>query len=202
MKIFGKSKRNQLIYVNHDVTRDLLWFADTFKSWTSIHMLHTHTWGPHNATLSLYCDTSLTGLGFWCPTYCVAFVANIPSTAPNTNTFWYEVLMVLAALHWASTLPLPLHHLTIFPDSLNTVQIFNSLRASFAAYNLILLSIIHVLLLTPRIDLQVFHITGDQNYIVNVISQHMSDVALQHILNLSIIPFEPPQDALGATPQC
>ena len=165
-------------------------------------MLHTHTWGPHNATLSLYCDTSLTGLGFWCPTYCVAFVANILSTVPNTNTFWYEVLMVLTALHWASTLPLPLHHLTIFPDSLNTVQIFNSLRASFAAYNLILLSIIHVLLLTPRIDLQVFHITGDQNYIVNVISQHMSDVALQHILNLSIIPFEPPQDALGATPQC
>ena len=163
-------------------------------------MLCTHTWGPHNATLSLYCDTSLIGLSFWCPTYCVAFVANILSIALNTNIFWYEALIVLAALHWASILPLLLHHLTIFPDSLNTVQIFNSLRASFAAYNLILLSTIHVLLLTPRIDLQVFHIISDQNYVVNVISQHMFDVARQYILNLSIIPFEPPQNALRATP--
>lgn len=98
-KISGKSQRNQLIYINCQVTRDLSWFADMFEAWTGVHMLHARIWSPCDTTLSLYYDTSLIGLGFWCPAYCLAFTANIPVAVLHADIFWYKALMVLSALH-------------------------------------------------------------------------------------------------------
>lgn len=78
---------------------------------------------------------------------------------------------------------------------------FNLLCASSVAYNLILLFVIQVLLLTSEIDLWVFYILGKHNYVADVIFWHMFDVALQHVPSMFITLFEPPWDVLGAMPQ-
>ncbi|ETW87781.1 hypothetical protein HETIRDRAFT_307291, partial [Heterobasidion irregulare TC 32-1] len=76
---------------------------------------------PFNATLSLYYDTLLIELSFQCPTYCLAFVADIPIAILYAGIFWYKALMVLFSLHWAFVFPSLPYYLAIFTNSLNTV---------------------------------------------------------------------------------
>ena len=77
---------------------------------------------------------------------------------------------------------------------------FNSLHASSPTYNSILFSAIRVLLKSPMLDLRIFHIAGERNYVADAISRQLFDVAIQHVPNLMIASFTPPQDALGAAP--
>jgi hypothetical protein len=80
--------------------------------------------------------------------------------------------------------------------SSNTVDIFNSLRAS-TPYNRILISAINVVL-DHDIDFRVLHVRGVDNPIADAVSRFKNDLAVSLCPGLVIQNFEPPQDAMGA----
>jgi hypothetical protein len=128
-KMTGRSLRNAPIFMNQRVTADLFWFTDVLSQWDGIHLLNAHLWDSSAADLVLYCDAALSGgLAFWSPTHSQGYVADKPQAPRDADhIFWFEALTVISALHWATQLPSPPHHLAIFTDSLNTVQLFDSL---------------------------------------------------------------------------
>jgi hypothetical protein len=195
-KIAGKNRPKALIYVGKNMTEDLNWLLRHLRSSTGIYVYKSVTWNPHQSDLVIYCDASLRGMGFFTPQLSLAFYSDVPSNPPSEAIFFYEALTVCAALHWSSTLPQPPNTLTIFTDNTNTVNIFNSLRAT-PIYNPILKSSIDVRI-TANIDLQVLHVPGEFNTIADAISRSHFTLALSIVPHLVIQPFTPPRDALGA----
>ncbi|TFY81466.1 hypothetical protein EWM64_g2543 [Hericium alpestre] len=197
-KIAGCSISRAPIYLNKTVTRDFLWFADAFQSFNGIHFITSHVWDSSQADLVIYCDASLTGgLAFWSPSHNRGFVSERPPSPSDADTiFWYEALTVVSALEWVCSLQHKPRCLAIFSDSLNTIQMFNSLRAR-PSYNDLLLFTCHNLLL-HQIDLHIFHIAGDLNIIANALSHNLFDVVSQYKPDLDVCLFTPPRVALGA----
>jgi hypothetical protein len=103
---------------------------------------------------------------------------------------------VLCALAWAASLDSPPRRLSIYTDNLNSVQIFNSLKA-LGPYNDILLVLARILL-QSRIDLRGFHVAGELNVIANALSRGLLDIACSHAPGLRIFRLQPPRVALGA----
>ncbi|PBK95298.1 hypothetical protein ARMGADRAFT_926123, partial [Armillaria gallica] len=113
--------------------------------------------------------------------------------------FYFEALCVCAAIHWvANTLSPDLRkRVTIFTDNTNTVDIFNSLRAT-PTYNPILKSAVNVMI-SHCIDLRVLHIPGSENDVADALSRSQFSKAQKLVPNLIILPFKPPRDVLGAS---
>lgn len=197
-KIAGKSIARAPIYLNARVVRDLTWVANMFESNEGIFFYRAKAWPPRAADLTILCDASLEGLGYWCPLRQQAFMADRPPApvALEDHIFWYEALCVLGALEWAASLPRPPQRLAIYTDNLNTVQMFDSFRAS-EGYDDILLRACEILLL-HQIDLRVWHIPGAQNTIADALSRHLLQIVQQYRPDLVIYSFEPPHVTLGA----
>ncbi|TFY82031.1 hypothetical protein EWM64_g1982 [Hericium alpestre] len=201
-KTAGRTIRNAPIYVNAAVTRDFLWFAHVFERFDGVHIITSREWDSSQADLILNCDASLSGgLAFWSPHHARGFISEHPPAPVDTETiFWYEALTVVSALDWACSLPQKPNRLAIFSDSLNTVQMFNSLRAR-PHYNDLLLYACRTLLL-HRIDLRVFHIAGELNVVADALSRNLLHVASQYQPALRIHLFTPPRVTLGAEEEC
>jgi hypothetical protein len=198
-KISGKNLLHAPVFINADVTRTFLWFADTFEASSGVRLLHATLWSPSGADLVLLCDASLTGLGFWSPSLMRGFshsVCSSPTLGPNI--LWFEALAVASAVEYAVGLQSPPSRLAIFTDSLDTVQIFDSLRAS-STYNPILLYTC-ALLMTHSVDLRVFHIAGDCNVVADALLRGLFHVALQAQPRLQIFSFQPPLLQPGVVP--
>ncbi|EMD33083.1 hypothetical protein CERSUDRAFT_57208, partial [Gelatoporia subvermispora B] len=86
--------------------------------------------------------------------------------------------------------------LGIYSDNSNTVHIFNSLCAQ-PEYNRILRSAIDVRI-DLDLDVHVHWIPGQENTVADALSRGALDRALEIHPGLNILPFIPPQDALGA----
>ncbi|KAJ7073439.1 hypothetical protein B0H15DRAFT_957205 [Mycena belliarum] len=94
--------------------------------------------------------------------------------------------------------------ITIWTDSSNTFDIFNSLRA-LPLYNEILKSAVDVLL-DNSFKLRVLLLPGKTNVVADALSRWRNDIALANYPELLIdssqplpsIPYKPPRDALGA----
>ncbi|VDC04894.1 unnamed protein product [Peniophora sp. CBMAI 1063] len=192
-KIRGKTQRNARIYLNAAVKRDFAWFADSFREWDGLHVADARLWAPQDADLTVFCDASLSGLGFWCPQrhqgFAGALSAAPADTAAPETIFWHEAICVLRALAWAVRLPSPPRRLAIYTDNLNTVQIFNSFKA-YNAYNDILLLAAR-LLLQSRVDLRVVHVPGVENGVADGLSRGLLDVAYALHPGLKIYHLEP-----------
>ncbi|TFY77497.1 hypothetical protein EWM64_g6514 [Hericium alpestre] len=201
-KTAGRRIRNAPIYLNATVIRDFLWFADAFERFDGIHIITSHEWDSSQADLIIYCDASLTGgLAFWSPAHHRGFLSELPTAPSNADTiFWYEALTVVSALDWACSLSPTPQRVAIFSDSLNTVQMFNSMRAR-PSYNELLLFTCRKLLL-HHVDLRVFHIAGEVNIIADTLSRNLLHVALQYEADLDIHLFQPPRLTLGAEEEC
>lgn len=202
-KMSGKLYPRARIFVNAVVRRDLLWVADMFERSTGVHLLRARSWRPDAADLTVYCDASLSGMGFWSPALQQGFFTNVlppvPSHRLEGSIFWYESLTVLSALLWVSSLPCRPCRVSIFTDSMNTVEIFHSLRA-LEGYNDILRCASEVLISTG-IDLRVWHVPGAENIIADALSRQLFHVLLQYVPRLQLSTFIPPQLPLGAAPQ-
>jgi len=159
-------------------------------------MLDTVEWDLFDADLEVFCDSTLTTMGFYCPA-CNAslFSAVLPST-PHDTIFFYEALCVLSALLWASELPTPPTRLLSHTDSLDMVEMFHSLKA-LERYSDLLLFAVRILL-SSHISLRVFHIDGINNIVADALSRTLFDVALTHHPGPLIRLFQPPLDVLGA----
>ncbi|KAL4252527.1 hypothetical protein AB1N83_014297 [Pleurotus pulmonarius] len=187
-KIRDKQVPNAPIYLNADVIHDLSWVAKHFKSSSGIHVMRALAWKPTDADLSIYCDAATSGsLAFWVPTRSLGFVAPLPEApfAPASTIFFFEALAVLSALQWAASLTHRPKRLAIYSDSMNTVQIFDSMRAD-KPYNAILFAACDILI-ASNIDLRVYHIPGSENIVADALSRSLFHVAA-HIMTLHLRP--------------
>ncbi|KAJ6493725.1 hypothetical protein C8R47DRAFT_1044184 [Mycena vitilis] len=200
-KMEGKSKRNALISVNEAVRSDLRWMADHIEHADGIFLIQSVDYLPEDANLIIYCDASTHGagrggMGFYIPNLCVAYQSELPrALLDSLKIFFYEALCVCAAVHHAANILPRGARLTIYTDSLNSVDVFNSLKA-LPVYNGILKSTVDVQL-RHALDLRVLHVPGTINKVADAISRWNSPLACKLVPGLSIHPFSAPQNALG-----
>jgi len=122
-KVRGKTRMSASIWINRSVLADLGWFADTVEKLSGVSVLGAETWGAADADLSVWCDASDIGLGFYCPADNIAYVYerdDDPSVAQTLITF-FESLCVLSAIQWASAKRSAPKRLAVHTDSLNSV---------------------------------------------------------------------------------
>jgi len=146
-KISGKQISRTLVFLNCDVICHFTWLADTIDSFNSIHILDSIEWGQYDTDLTIYCDVSLTGLGFVIPSRKLGFTSTVPPISKLTMIFYYEALAITSAVLWASGITPSIHCLLIYSDSLNCMEMFNSLHAQ-DGYNDILLFTVCILIST------------------------------------------------------
>lgn len=194
-KLSRGSKPHARIFINKAVCRDLTWFSNILRDFDGRLFLKSSLWPVDEADLIIFCDASLSGLGFWCPTQLLGFYYTLSSTVQR-SIFFFESLCVLSALAWAAELPLGPSRVVIYTDSLNSVQIFGSLAAQ-DGYNDILMHAVTILL-DSRIDLRVLHVAGQLNTIADMLSRGMIQAACTAVPSLRINSFSPPLDLLGA----
>ena len=153
--------------------------------------LRQKKWTADAAELEIWSDASKDGLGFWVPKLSSGFIGDVVLGNDSTfNIFLNEAITILAALHWSSSLcPTPTR-LAIHTDSLNSFNIFNSLRAS-DAYNLILMSAA-MIRIDHGIDLRVFFIEGKQNIIADALSHRSFEIVRNLVPDVIIRHFTPP----------
>ncbi len=197
-KIAGHTFLNAPIFLNKHPTEDLLWFTDQVEQLDGVHMFNSEVWDAPEADLQIWGDASAIGLAFWSPSHNVAFIADpIIDAEWHFNVFYNEVLTILAALQWASTLnPLP-KHLAIHMDSSTSFSIFNSLCA-ISLYNPIIFLSVKICL-EFKIDLHIFFIQGKKNTIANALSCWALSLAHQLAPGLKILFFMPLQLSMGVS---
>jgi hypothetical protein len=118
-KVAGNNLPNAGIFVNAEVKRDFSWFSDAFRSFSGIRILRSLAWGL--------------GLGFWSPSSLLEFAHALPPAASgsaNDTIFWFEALCVASAIEYAAFLRAVPRRLANYTDSLDIVQMLNSLKAS------------------------------------------------------------------------
>ncbi|KAJ6463625.1 hypothetical protein C8R47DRAFT_992587 [Mycena vitilis] len=201
-KMEDKSNAHAPIVINEAVRRDLHWFANHVERSDGIFLVKSVDYHPEDANLIMYCDASTHGdgrggMGFYIPALAVGYQAELPNGLLDTlKIFFYEALCVCAAVHHASTIMPRGSRLTVYTDSSNTVDIFNSLKA-LPAYNDILKSAVDVQL-ARAIELRVLHVPGELNKVADAISRWKNRVAVGLVPGLTIQPFAVPDDALWA----
>ncbi len=201
-KMQGKTNPFTSIALNNAVKDDLTWLADHIQKSDGICCFDSMDWDPVvvDTTITVLCDACLDGMGFWIPRIACGFVCPTPNLPEGEEViFFFEALCVCAAVHWvADTLSPELRkRITIFTDNTNTVDIFNSHRAS-PNYNPILKSTVDVMI-SHSIDLRVLHIPGSENDVTDTLSHSQFNRALGLVPRLVILPFKPLCDVLGAS---
>src|SRR5882724_4821579 len=194
-KIAGKHIARGSIHLNRAVIHHFNWLADTIEASDSVHMLDAIEWNEQDANLVIYYDASLSGLGFVAPQLKLSFYVLTPDDSPLQTIFFFKALCISAAILWALGLDGPIHHLLIFTDSLNCVEMINSLSTQ-EGYNEILLFVMRILV-TTKISLQVFHVPGADNVTADALSRNLPRVAVMSLPGLEIHLFEPPRGTLG-----
>ena len=146
----GKNWDLATIRVNTIIVHELSWVTRRIACSTGVHFLKSIKWDPRNIeshAFTAFTDTSGTRLGFFLPSLKLVFQSTLPSVCASEHIFFFEALAVCTAFHYfAQHLPrLSVNRLVVYTNSTNTVDIFNSLRAS-APYNCILISSMDVTL--------------------------------------------------------
>jgi hypothetical protein len=195
-KMAGKDNPKAQVYVNKRMREDLMWLINHLRSASGVRVYKSLFWDVTLSDLEIYCDASQDGLAFYIPSIRTAFRSDLPCEPPTEHIFFFEALAVCSALHETTRLPSIPSKLTIHTDNSNTVNIYNSLRATHI-YNVILKSSVDILL-GHSIDLQVLHIPGELNLVADAVSRSLFTLAKSLVPGLIIKPFQPPQDVLGA----
>jgi hypothetical protein len=210
-KMAGKTQKKAYVMINKEVRVALGWFVERLATTDGVSILDAEEWGHEEADLVIYCDASTgargqgkPGLGFWVPARRLGFYADgavpyPPNLRLNEETgsiFYLEALTVLSAIFWVGTLARKPHRLLVYTDSMNTVDMFNSMRAE-PGYNTILMEAVDTLI-DIGVSLRVFHISGEENSIADALSRSMFDIVRAQQPRLQIAIFQPPRlDAGG-----
>lgn len=195
-KMRGHTEQRNSIYINDTIRSDLLWAAQWIEQSTGVHLLSSTVWNASDADFIVYCDASLSGLGFWIPSSCAGFHSSIPYNVPPSLIFYFEALCVVSALQHCADIATVPSKILIYTDNFNSVNIFSSLKC-LPDYNPILKLAVDTLLHGLH-NLRVLHVPGDQNQVADALSRANFPKALQCAPGLSIHPFQPPLLQLGA----
>lgn len=201
-KMAGKTRIHAQIQVSVGLVRELKWLLKHLRAADGIRMLESVEWSPEEADLTAFTDASGSGLAFYSPAHRTGFQSPLvprPQEDGSSDIFFYEALAVCSALQWASTLNPPPRRLVIYTDNDNTVTMNNTLRSK-KAYNPILLCTADILI-ASGMQFRVHHIAGKDNTVADALSRWMNDKACAIVPGLRILPFIPPQAALGAVEQ-
>ncbi|KAJ6632133.1 hypothetical protein B0H10DRAFT_1770596, partial [Mycena sp. CBHHK59/15] len=163
-KMQGKSHPCGKIFLNTEVIESFSWFQTALSTAIRVKFINDDCWGNHNADMVVWTDTSLK--------MAIAFIyANkgFVDSSIKVDIFFLEMIGILSAIHHAASLPVPPKQLLIWSDSLNSVQLHNSLATGEPLHNSVLLAITLIIIKTG-IDLRVNHIPGKQNIRANLLS--------------------------------
>ncbi|KAF5323659.1 hypothetical protein D9758_019074 [Tetrapyrgos nigripes] len=177
--------------------QELVWMADHMEQLDGVRMLQAKDWGIEDAELILFCDACPVRMGFWCELGDVTLSFQCRIDDRSHGILYFEALAVLSALSFAlqASFPPP-SHIVVFTDNSNTVNMFNSLKAT-PTYNPILMTAVD-LLLQFNAQLRVFHIPGTENHVADSLSHFNNDLAYNASPSIIINPFTPPRVMLGA----
>ncbi len=188
---------NALVYLNKQVSSNLLWFAEQVERLDRVRMFDAEEWSAVEADFEIWGDASASSLAFWSPKHKVAHIADpIVNIKGQFNVFFNEALTVLAALQWATSLSPPPKHLAIHTDSSTSFGIFNSLCA-LDLYNPIIFESVKIQI-EHQVDLRVFLIEGKKNVVADTLSWHLVSLTHQFAPRLTICNFAPPLNLTGA----
>jgi hypothetical protein len=193
--ISGKQHPHAPVYLNKQVQDDLTWVANAVERGSGISYITAIAWDFSDAHLIIYCDACLTGLAFYVPSRALAFYTPTLENGQRRHIFFWEALAVDSVVRWATELTTQPKCVLVFTNSMNTVDIFHSLKAQ-QEYNPLLLFTVS-LLLHSSISLRVNHIPGEQNHIADALSRALFHTATGLHPGLTVQLFSPPQDAMG-----
>jgi hypothetical protein len=154
-------------------------------------------WVPGLSIITVFCDTSLQGLGSQYPQQATAFYAPVPSKTAREIIFYFEALAVASACNDLNSTMGHCSKIVIYTDSMNTVNIFNSFRCQ-PEFNPLLRHCVDIMI-NKEFQIRVLHVPGVQNTVADAISRGEFDKARALIPSLQISTFQPPHlYALGA----
>ncbi|KAF5335351.1 hypothetical protein D9611_011685 [Ephemerocybe angulata] len=196
MKMRGKSNPKGKIRPNNAVRSDLTWARNHIVASSGVHLLKCAHWDPHDeADITVFCDASLQGMGFWIKSLNLGLYADTIDTQGEEFIFFHESLCVLSALHYMDVeLGMP-RRATIFTDNSNTVDIFNSLAAS-PRINPILKAACDIALESCS-GFKVLFVPGINNQIADALSRFDFDRATSLSPGIKLRRFTPPRVTLG-----
>jgi len=183
------------VYLNHAVIHHFNWLADTIDASDGVHMLDAVEWDASDMDLIIYTDVSLTGLGFTAPHRLIGFCASMPANKLLATIFYYEALAIASAILWATGLRPSVNHLLIYTNSLNCIDMFNSLHAQEGYSDILLFTV--CMIISTKISLRIFHIPGTDNAVANALSQQLLATTINLLPGLKIHHFQPPCEVLG-----
>ncbi|KAF6747917.1 hypothetical protein DFP72DRAFT_821139 [Ephemerocybe angulata] len=134
-------------------------------------------------------------MGFWIRDLNLGFYAPTQDIDAEEYIFFHESLCVLSALLHIDAVGYQPNHTTIFSDNSNTVDIYNSLKAS-PRVNPILMAACDVALESCS-DFKVLFIPGIENQVADALSRFDFDRARAISPGIDIQPFTPPRITLG-----
>src|SRR5258707_4526490 len=168
-----------------------MWFTHHISNLAGVNFLEAHHWSEMDAEISLWTDASNVGLAFWSPEVEAAFVESIKDTdVCYGDIFFNKALAVISAIEWVAHLPDKPWWVLIYTDSMNTVDIFHSLAAD-PNYILLLFWAVEIMM-DFGVDVQVVHIPGTKNVIVDALSCLLFQVVTSLHPGLNISIFQPP----------
>ncbi|THV01756.1 hypothetical protein K435DRAFT_654733, partial [Dendrothele bispora CBS 962.96] len=159
-KMSGKTHQYAGIPINGEVYRDLTWFINMLQTAIGVCFVNAQTWDDSQADF-VGSDASNSGLAFVYAGNGLVYQLN-PNPKPIVDIFFRELLAILCLLHHVALFSSLPRRVLIHSDSLNSVEVLNSLHASESSHNSILLAIADIILKTG-IDLHVRHIPGKDN---------------------------------------
>lgn len=187
---------NKVLHINEDIMHKLHWLLNHFCHSNGLFFFQTIAWHPLEADITIYIDTSLSGIGMWSPDLCVGFYCDIKTHTPTSKNFYYEAYIVMCALCWATHLSTIPQQLVVFSNNSNTVDIFNSMKAHGQFNDLLKYKV--DMIMTYNIDIWVIHIARADN----TIADHLSHGCLEsvHDIDESLLLhlYQPLMDILGA----
>ena len=124
-KLRGKKILLAPIQLNKQVVWDLSWFAHQILVLSGVQFIGAWGWHEAEANLTLL---SQSGLAFWIPDLNITFLSSIKELdLCYGDIFFNEALAVVSAIKWAANLPDHPQWILIQLDSMNTVDMFNTL---------------------------------------------------------------------------
>jgi hypothetical protein len=204
-KIAGKVHRNEYVRINNAIRADFMWALRTLETLSPVFIADSLTWPAADASVTIYCDVCLTGMGFWIPKRNEGFHSLAPPHTPAI-IFYLEALCVLSALEYVCSQGTALERIVLYTDNQNTVDIFSSLHA-LPTFNWMLQKSVDLRLRTNS-TLRVLHISGTENQVADALSRAEFDRAraaassTDGCLTISEFipasPLQPPGATLGA----
>ncbi|KAF8901689.1 hypothetical protein CPB84DRAFT_1846686 [Gymnopilus junonius] len=194
-KIGGETNPNSFHYMNNAMKADLCWLAHHVSNSSGVYVLNSHAWDIKKPDIAVFCDACLSGMGFWFPNLKLGFYYPITFPLAEEKIYLLEGICVASAIYSLKD-HLPLSTTIIYSDSMNMVNIFNTLKA-VPSFNPILTCSVNEII-KYSYDIRVLHVCGVDNTVADALSHGHFNVALALVPGLKISDFTPPQDALGS----